>query len=252
MTHPALQTLRHRPWPVPERRWNLTMRWEDLVFLHWPVDPDLVRPHLPDGLELETFDGKAWLGVVPFLMAATRFRYLPAVPTAYRFLETNLRTYVRNTKDTAHGGRPGVWFFSLDAESRLAVAGARSGFGLPYFYARQTCHRTDGMVTYHNQRRDRRGPSARFAASWRIRGDMTTATPNSLEHFLVERYCLYAMHRGRLVRGEIMHQPWRLAPVTLDLHDNDMAQLLNLELSGPPVSALMADPIDVVGWSPSE
>jgi len=226
------------------------MRWEDLAFLHWPVNPDLVRPHIPDGLELETFDGKAWLGVVPFLMAATRFRWLPAMPTANRFLETNLRTYVRNAKDTAHDGRPGVWFFSLDAESRLAVMGARAGFGLPYFHARQSCQRNDGLVTYHNERRDRRGPPATFAANWRVNGDAAIAKPGSLEHFLVERYCLYAMRRGQLVRGEIMHEPWRLSPITLDLQSNNMTRLLNLELSGPPVTALMADPIDVAAWSP--
>lgn len=226
------------------------MRWEDLLFLHWAVDPERVRPHVPDGLELETFDGKAWLGVVPFLMATTRFRFLPPVPTANRFLETNLRTYVRNARDSEHGGRPGVWFFSLDAESRLAVAGARMGFGLPYFNARQACRREDGLVTYRNERQDRRGPAARFAASWRAAGEATIARPGSLEQFLVERYCLYAMRRGRLVRGEIMHEPWRLSPVALDLQENDMARLLDLELSGPPVSALMAEPIDVAAWSP--
>lgn len=225
------------------------MRWEDLLFLHWPVDPEIVRPHLPDELELETFDGKAWLGVVPFLMASTRFRWLPPVPTGHRFLELNLRTYVHQ-KGAAHEGRPGVWFFSLDAESRLAVGGARLGFGLPYFHARMACRREDGWMRYESRRRDRRAPEASFAASWRATGPSCVAEAGSLEQFLVERYCLYAVHRGRLVRGEIMHEPWRLSPVELDLRDNDMARLLDVQLPGEPVSACMADAIDVAAWSP--
>ncbi|MGK0201286.1 MAG: hypothetical protein ACI89X_000279 [Planctomycetota bacterium] len=250
MSHPALKTLAHRPWPIPDRQWSLTMRWEELLFLHWPVDPDLIRPHLPDDLELDTFDGKAWLGVVPFLMAATRFRWLPPVPTAYRFAECNLRTYVRHKTDRAHDGRPGVWFFSLDALSRLAVAGARVGFGLPYFYADMSCQQVDGRTHFKSARRDRRGPDATFEATWRTTGEAQIAAAESFEYFLAERYCLYAQHRGHLVCGEIAHQPWQLAPVDLDLQANDMFQLLNLQLPGPPVSALAAKPLDVAGWSP--
>ena len=226
------------------------MRWEELLFLHWPVAPDVLRPHLPDDLELETFDGKAWLGVVPFVMAATRFRWLPPMPTANRFGECNLRTYVRHKHDTTRGGRPGVWFFSLDAFSRIAVAGARIGFGLPYFYADISCRREDDHVHYRSSRRDRRGPAATFEASWRTTGSHEVAAAESLDYFLSERYCLYATHRGRTVCGEITHQPWQLAPVDLDLVSNDMARLLSLQLDGPPVSALAAKPLDVACWLP--
>tara|TARA_R110002096_G_scaffold16850_8_gene57317 strand:+ start:2279 stop:2980 length:702 start_codon:yes stop_codon:yes gene_type:complete len=226
------------------------MRWEELLFLHWPVDPDLIRPHLPDDLELHTFDGKAWLGVVPFMMAATRFRWLPPMPTATRFPECNLRTYVRHKRDPAHGGRPGVWFFSLDAQSRLAVAGARAGFGLPYFYADMSCEQRTGRTHFQAVRRDRRGPPATFQASWRPAAAPQIAVAGTFEHFVVERYCLYAQHRGRLVRGDITHEPWQLSPVDLDLQTNDMFQLLNQELSGPPVSALAANAIEVAAWAP--
>ncbi|MGK0431361.1 MAG: hypothetical protein ACJA0V_000492 [Planctomycetota bacterium] len=227
------------------------MRWEDLLFLHWPVDPDLIRPHLPDDLELDTFDGKAWLGVVPFMMAGTRFRWLPPAPTASRFPECNLRTYVRSKRNPAHNGRPGVWFFSLDAQSRLAVAGARFGFGLPYFYADASCRQVDGRTHFQTARRDRRGPSGTFEASWCTTGPAKIAAAGSFEQFLVERYCLYSQHRGHLVCGEVSHEPWQLAPVDLDLQANDMTQLLNLELAGPPVSALAAKPIHVISWTPS-
>ena len=109
------------------------MDWVDLLFLHWPVDTAALRPHVPAELELETFDGAAWVGVVPFRMARTRARFAPPVPTARDFPELNVRTYVRRR------GEGGVWFFSLDAASRMAVEVARRWFGLPYFRARMAC-----------------------------------------------------------------------------------------------------------------
>lgn len=227
------------------------MRWQDLLFLHWPVDPAALRLYLPQDLELETYDGKAWLGVVPFVMAATRFRWLPPMPTANHFPECNLRTYVRHKNTSKHGGRPGVWFFSLDAASRLAVSGARFGFGLPYFRADMSCRHAGEETHYESVRRDHRAPGATFSASWRATGDSVQAKNGSLDQFLTERYCLYARHLGRLVCGEITHQPWQLAPAEIDLRVNDMSQLVGLDLAGPPVSALVAKPIEVVCWMPS-
>jgi hypothetical protein len=220
------------------------MRWEELLFLHWPVSPDALRPHLPPGVELETFDGRAWLGVVPFRMAATRFRWLPRMPSAHRFAELNLRTYVRA------GDRSGVWFFSLDAASRLAVEGARIGFGLPYFMARMRCERDGPEIVYASERTDARGPTARFAGRWRAEGPTATATPGTLEHFLVERYALFAMRRGQLVCGDIAHRPWSLARAHVQLDVCDMTRLVGVELRGAPSSALSAEPVVVAAWSP--
>ena len=223
------------------------MRWEELLFLHWPVPADHLRRFVPEGLELETFDGSAWLGVVPFVMAATRFRRLPPMPTAHRFAECNLRTYVRR------GDRPGVWFFSLDAASRLAVLGARVGFGLPYFHASMQCRRDGDRVDYRLQRRDRRAPAASFDASYApvdAAAVPSKAGAGTLEHFLVERYCLYAMRRGRLLCGEIAHEPWRLTPARVDLRECDMARLVDRACPDPPASALLARPIDVAAFSP--
>lgn len=222
----------------------LKMRWEDLLFLHWAVDPSVVRPHLPDGLELDTFDGRAWLGVVPFTMASTRFRCLPPMPTASRFPECNLRTYVRC------GDRPGVWFFSLDAHSRLAVAGARFGFGLPYFVADMASRRDGERVVYRSRRTDRRAPPAEFVGSWRSLGEPRVAEPGSLEQFLVERYSLFAVRRGRLLRGDVAHEPWRLSAAEVAIERCDMAQLLGTTLDGAPVSALATQPIDVEARKP--
>jgi hypothetical protein len=242
--HPALADTAHVPWTLPRAPWALTMRWEELLFLHWRVDAARLAACVPDGLELETFDGSAWLGVVPFRMAAVRARWLPPLPTAHTFPELNVRTYVRA------GGRSGVWFFSLDASSSLAVAGARAVFGLPYFRATMECAANRDGCRYRSQRTDRRGPAARFAATWRPLGPGVSAEPGSLVHFLVERYCLFARRRGRLVRGDVVHAPWDLAPVDLQLAECDMTRSLGLELTGPPDSALVTTPRTVAAWAP--
>ncbi|MFK7741284.1 MAG: YqjF family protein [Planctomycetota bacterium] len=247
MPHPALKNTDHIPLGLCQGRWALTMRWEQLLFLHWRVGPaeqQLLARGLPEGLELDTFDGSAWLAVVPFVMASTRFRWLPPMPTASSFPECNLRTYVR------HGDRRGVWFYSLDAHSRMAVEGARLGFGLPYFRARMSLREAGGRVHYASERTDRRAPPAVFRASWQAAGAATVAERGSLEEFLTARYSLFAMRRGKLVRGDIAHQPWRLAPVDLQLEECDMARLVDVSLAGPPESALLAAPVDVAAWSP--
>ncbi len=244
MPHAALATTAHRPWPLPARPWSLSMEWHDLLFLHWPVDPALLQHQLPPGLELETHDGSAWLGVVPFRMVRTRWRWLPPVPTASNFAELNVRTYVRA------GGRSGVWFFSLDAASRLAVEGARLGFGLPYFRAGMECRRSGESVAYASERRDRRGPPAHFQARWTSDGPHATAAPGTLAHFLVERYAMFARHRGRIVGAEIAHAPWQLAAVRLDLERLDMTRLLGFDLGLAPASVLAARPVAVAAWSP--
>lgn len=220
------------------------MDWEDLLFLHWPSAPSALTPHLPHGLELETFEGRAWLGVVPFRMARTRWRPLPRLPGASEFPELNLRTYVRA------GGKSGVWFFSLDAASRLAVHGARASFGLPYFHARMSCEQRGDEVVYRSERRDPRGPPATFAARWRAVEPSFEARTRPLERFLTERYALFAHRAGRLQVGEIAHAPWRVARAEVALERCALTALLGLELEGPPVSALVAEPVSVAAWWP--
>src|SRR5262245_4697721 len=222
------------------------MDWEDLVFLHWPVAAAVLQPLLPRGLEVEQFDGSAWLGVVPFRMAHTRLRWLPPLPTARAFPELNVRTYVRC------GDRTGVWFFSLDACSRLAVAGARALFRLPYFAATMHCERHDGSVVYASGRRDRRAPEAVFVARWRRIGSAIAAPAGSLPHFLTERYCLFTASGDGLPRCvEIAHAPWRLSPAAVELGTCDMTRLLGIDLPARAPYALMAEPQSVVAWTPA-
>jgi len=194
--------------------------WLDLLFAHWPISEVELRPLIPAGLEIDTHEGQAWIGVVPFTMHI-RHRYAPPLPTASFFPEINVRTYVR------YQGKPGVWFFSLDASSRLAVFAARQFFNLPYFLAQMSSTRAGEITHYKSQRSsDKR---MQFAASYRPSGPVELAQPGSLEHWLTERYCLFAeTSRGTFRCGEIHHPPWPLQPAEAQIDANTMLEPLGL------------------------
>jgi uncharacterized protein YqjF (DUF2071 family) len=230
---------------MPGSAWKFTMSWSDLAFFHWPMSKATLRSQLPPGLGLDTFEDEAWIGVVPFRMADVRARLLPPVPTLTEFPELNVRTYV-----TA-GGKPGVWFFSLDAASWLAVRGARTWFHLPYFDARMSIANESSGVHYESERSHRGAPAARFSGTYRASGDLLQASPGSLEHFLTERYCLYAADSGgRLYRSEIHHARWRLRAAESEFRMCDMTRIVEAELPDVAPLAHVAERIDVVGWFP--
>jgi len=236
----------HRPWLAPAAPHALQMRWRELLFAHWPVEVDALRALVPPELELDLFEGRAWLGVVPFRMEATKFRGLPALGLAENFLELNLRTYVRV------GGRAGVWFFSLDAQSALAVAGARALFHLPYFTARMSARHHDGMWDYASERTQPGAPAARVRVSYTANGPVFRAAAGSLEHFLTERYCLYARDSGgHVLRGEIDHAPWPLQPARAVFAEQTLSDAAGFEpLSGAPILHY-AEELDVRAWAPT-
>lgn len=187
-----------------------------MLFLHWPVDIAALRKVVPAPLEIDTFEGQAWLAIVPFRMEGVRVRGLPRIPTAHAFPELNVRTYVR------FDNKPGVWFFSLDAASALAVAAARAWFGLPYYYARMRCQSSGESIEY---RCDRRPNGAHFTGRYRADGPIYTAAEGTLEHWLVERYRLFAMKRARLFTAEIAHPPWPLQPAVAEFEHSGLAPI---------------------------
>ena len=188
--------------------------WEGLLFAHWRVPAETLRPHVASGVEIDRFDGSAWLGITPFRVDALRLRGLPPAPGLSRFLELNVRTYV--TRD----GKPGIWFFSLDAARRAAVEAARRSYRLPYHHARMRADRDGDWIRYESTRLG--GPPRPYVFSGRYRpvGPVATAAPGTLEYFLAERYCLYASDAGRIHRAEIHHPPWPLqrAEAVIDLN----------------------------------
>jgi uncharacterized protein len=234
----------HRPWPVPARPFSVAMVWHELLFIHHRVDARALRPLVPAGLEIDTFDGSAWLAVVPFRMSRIRPRGLPAVPWLSNFAELNVRTYV--TRDD----KPGVWFFSLDAANPIAVAVARRTFHLPYFCATMQCRRDPtGEIDYASRRTHRGQPPLAFAARYRPTGPIAKARPGSIDHFLTERYCLYAAASdGRLFRGDITHAPWPLQPAEADITQDTMTTPLGIDVPNERPLLHYADRLDVTAW----
>ncbi len=240
-----LDQTEHRPYPLPKGPWVLRMRWRDLLFIHWPVPKEWLRPLIPPALELETCDGSAWLGVTPFGMERTRPRFLPAVPWLSNFPELNVRTYVTSE------GKPGIWFFSLDAHNPVAVRLARATFSLPYFDAEMSCRPSGGEVRYRSVRTHKGAPETRLAMSYRPVGEPFESPPGTLESFLTERYCLYSADgRGRVWRGDIHHRPWPLQEAEAEIEELEMTAQIGVVL--PDIEPLLhyARCLDVVAWPP--
>jgi hypothetical protein len=234
----SLQRLDHRPWPVPDRRWRLGQTWEEMLFAHWELAADTLRPHLPAGLELDTFDGRAWIGLTPFRLSGLRHRGLLSVPRLSSFLELNVRTYV--TRE----GRPGIWFFSLDASSQLAVEAARATYKLPYFRARMSAAWREGWLCHECARVSE--PGRVFSGRCRPAGESFEPEPGTLEHFLTERYCLYvADRRDALWRADIHHEPWLLQPAEAEV---ELASISLVELPDGPPLCHFSQRQDVVIW----
>ncbi|WP_246196451.1 YqjF family protein [Aquisphaera giovannonii] len=211
----------------PPGRTVMFQRWADLLFLHWPLPVEAIRPHVPEGLGIDTFGGRAYVGLVPFTMTGIRYAWAPPVPGTSRFHEVNVRTYVHRD-----GRDPGVWFFSLDAANPLAVLMARWAWGLPYHLARMSLKIDPDRVEYRSGR-VRTGPTPMGCdlAYW-PEGTPSAATPGTLEHFLAERYILYAFRRGTLYIGRVHHSPYPLQPARVLRLEENLLQAAGL--SRPP------------------
>jgi uncharacterized protein YqjF (DUF2071 family) len=243
--HPSLRFVTHRPWPLPSGPWIMAQNWHDLLFANWPLPADVMRKLLPETLELDLYDGQAWISIVPFKMSGVRLRGTPALPWLSAFPELNVRTYVTAS------GKPGVWFFSLDAANPVAVELARLWFHLPYFHACMNSKSGPGGIVYASRRSDRRGERETLQASYNARGLPFEAERGTLEYFLTERYCLYAQKPdGGLLRGEIHHAPWKLQEARAALQANTMLEKWSIAISGPPVVVHYAKLQEVIAWGP--
>jgi uncharacterized protein len=226
----------------------MAQSWHDLLFAHWRIDAAILRSQIPEGVEINTFDGSAWVAVVPFRMSGVRLRGTPAMPWLSAFPELNVRTYV------SAQGKPGVWFFSLDAGNPAAVAIARAWFHLPYFRARMRCERlegADGWIEYESERTHRGASPGGLRVRYRGVGEDFEPQAGTLEHFLTERYCLYAADgRRRLYRGEIHHPPWRLQLGEAEFGRNTMIEAAGFAIPKGAPLLHYARRQDMVAWAP--
>jgi uncharacterized protein YqjF (DUF2071 family) len=235
----------HRPWPLPDRPWVMTQTWNDLLFAHWAVDPSELRNRIPHDFELDLYEGKAWIGIVPFYMTNVSARGVPSLPWVSEFPELNVRTYV------SVSDRPGVYFFSLDAGSSLAVRTARALLNLPYFTATMRVSSNRDTIAY-DSRRHGGIHRAEFTATYEPTSDAVAPRPGTLEYFLTERYCLYNRnHRSTPYRLEIHHLPWPLQSAEARLTRNELAAVNGLSLPSSLPLLHFSKRQDVVAWAPT-
>lgn len=202
----------------PEGQALMHQNWGKLLFMHWRIEESLLRPLIPDGLEIDTFDGAAWIAIAPFTMWDIRAfpPFIPPVPGLSAMHELNVRTYVHRD------GVPGVWFLSLDCNSKAAVLGARTFFYLPYYNAEIELEQDGQNINYSLNRTDE--PPAQFTASWKTGETLDYAHAGSLAFFLTERYCLFSESKGELYRSRIYHEPWLLQKATLGSFSSSMIE----------------------------
>ena len=237
----ALRQTAHRPSPVPQRPFVQGQTWLDLLFAHWSLPVEALRPAVPAQLPIDTFDGRAWIAITPFEVSGLRLRATPPAPGLSRFAETNVRTY--STVDAV----PGIYFFSLDAASRLAVAGARRLFRLPYFHARMSIERAGEDILYTTHRAH---PEASLRVRYRPHGPVVHPQPATLEHFLTERYRLYTVdQRHRIHHAEIHHGPWPLQQARAEFELNTMTAPLAIELPAEQPLLHFSARQDVIVWA---
>lgn len=241
--HPALSQTDHRTAPMPSAPWIMVQNWHDLLFAHWAVPPQQIRPLVPRELELDLWQGRAYVAVAPFRMSGVRPRCAPAPPLLHRFPELNVRTYV------TYKGIPGVYFFSLDAHSRLGVWGARTFYHLPYYFAAMSVRSAGEKFHYSSSRREGPWPAEFRGRYWPISPPQQRAK-GALEHFLTERYCLYTVYGAKVLRAYIHHVPWPLQDADAEIEINTVAQADGIQL--PPEKPLLhfSRDLEVLVWWP--
>jgi uncharacterized protein len=237
-TSAILQNTAHRPWPLPRGPWILEQGWYDLLFAHWPVHPDRIRALLPANLELDTFATEAWVTLTP-LRVTVRPRGLIPLSGMFSFPELNFRTYVR------YKSIPGIFFFSLDAASLLAVWGARAFYRLPYFRASMRAAAAQSGFVFESRRSS--GP-ALFRSQYQPVSTPYHASAGTLEHWLTERYCLYVASGRHVWRAEIHHAPWPLQKTEAEIESNTVAEAAGVSLSPNPALMGFSASQEVLIW----
>ena len=231
----VLSITAHRPWELPSGPWIMRQRWSDLLFAHWPVPAEHLRPLVPNALELDTFDGLAYVSVTPFILRIQPRCFPPSRP----FPEMNCRTYVR------FGGKPGIFFFSLDAASISAVKGARFAYRLPYFHSKMRAASVGEAIAYSSHRSSGK---AGFQAEYGPTGPVQLAAPGTLEHWLTERYCLYTVAGRTVYRAEIHHVPWPLQAASCHIVENTVPAAAGIRLPDRPSLVQFVRRLDVLIW----
>lgn len=245
MKHTALKKTDHQLWKLPNGPWKWRQSWCNLLFAHWPVPSVELKPLVPEALKIQEFEGTSWVGIVPFRMEGVMRRPFPDLPWISAFPELNVRLYVE------YQGKPGVWFLSLDATNPIAVWAAKKFFHLSYYRANIRLEKEGNLFTYYSTRRE--ATNVKFSAVYEPTSKPYQAESGSLEHWLTERYCLYAQNsKGDLYRTEVHHIPWPLQKAEVEIISNKMLSPFNLQLPDVPPLFHFSSRVDVVIWHPEK
>lgn len=252
-----LYAVEHRPWLPPDAQWLFSQSWNDVLFVHFAMDPTVLRPLVPEALTLDLYDGAAWLTLSPFCTSHLRPSGVPPLPKLSFFPQVNLRTCV------SRDNKPGTFNFSADAASLSAVWFARVFFRVPYWHAAiqvsgatvraRKSKNPEEMIRFRSRRLH--GPAAlngpaTLDVAYTPAGTAERARPGSLDEFLIERYCVYSSHRGKLYRTELHHQPWPLQPASVELQSNSLAEALGLSLPPQPELCHFSRCNKLLTWAP--
>ena len=231
----------HRPWALPKLPWTMKQTWSDLLFAHYPIEYDSLRKLVPEALHLDSYNGRYWIGVVPFRMSGVRLRGLPAIPGTAQFPELNVRTYI------TLGGKPGVYFFSLDAANLLAVKGARTLYYLPYWVADMNMKNSETTITFQSKRLANH--EIELACSYRPISEPFQVEKGSFEEWMVERYCFYTLNgSGIPLRCDILHEPWTLQNAEVEFTANSILSKQGIDVDSNHPICHFAKRMEVRAW----
>ncbi|SEI14233.1 hypothetical protein SAMN05192559_1203 [Halobacillus karajensis] len=213
-----IKSTQHREYSLPDGPWLMTQKWNHLLFMHFPVSKEVIKDHIPRDLELDTYEGTAWITIIPFKVSDMRLRKMPPVPYLNSYLELNVRTYVRRN------GLPGIYFFSLDADKILAVLGARLAT-LPYYYSKMKM-KEEKENTFHYTSMRKGEPEAIFKGSYGPISEAYFPEKGSLAYWLLERYYLWSYKKGALFRGGIHHKQWKIHDAEVAIENQNLSSFL--------------------------
>ncbi|MBP3953276.1 YqjF family protein [Bacillus suaedae] len=241
-----LERIEHRLFPYPKEPWIMAQTWKHLLFAHYRVEKAVLRELVPKCFEIDTYDGQAWISIVPFEMSGIHLHGLRELPAAPVFEELNVRTYI------TFGGKPGVYFFSLDANSALAVKFANITYGLPYLHAKMRKIVKAETVEFFSERTDARAEKGIFSSEYRPISEEFTSTSGSIDYWLTERYLLYVVKGKGIYEGNIHHCPWALQEAEAKFEINTVAESVGIPIEEKPDILTYSKKLDVLVWRPKK
>ena len=239
-----LKTQNHQYWPLPSKYWIMRQTWKNVLFAHFPISPERLRPHIPSTLEIDTYQDSAWLGVIIFVIEGIYFRGLSPISVVFKFPEVNLRTYVQ------HGGKRGVFFLSLDVGNWASLAISKGWYHLPYCSAEISYRKEGDTFHCHSLRKGKSDNPITFTGSFTPDLEVYFPEDGTIDHWLTERYCLYSQdNRGNLYCGDIHHKPWPLQKAEAIISTNTLPTPFGIDISKPEPTFYFSEGVDTLFWN---